>query len=50
MLVDLLLARDGGETSHLFRTSQRLLDLHLDYYSNLERAQQGGADVIDWVR
>lgn len=49
VLVDLLLARDSGETSRLFRTSQRLLDRQGDYYSQLERAQQGGLDVTDWV-
>ena len=49
VLVDLLLARDSGETSRLFRMSQRLLDFRLDYYANLERAQHGGADVTVWV-
>ena len=49
VLVDLLLARDSGETSRLFRTSQRLLDRQGDYYSQLERAQHGGLDVTDWV-
>ncbi len=49
VLVDLLLARDSGETSRLFRTSQRLLDRRKDYYANLEQAQHGGLDVTDWV-
>lgn len=49
VLVDLLLARDSGETSRLFRTSQRLLDRRSDYYTQLERAQHGGLDVTDWV-
>ncbi len=48
-IVDLVLARDSGETSRLFRTSQRLLDRRNDYYSQLERAQHGGLDVTDWV-
>lgn len=49
VLVDLLLARDSGETSRLFRTSQRLLNRRKDYYANLEQAQHGGLDVTDWV-
>lgn len=49
VLVDLLLARDSGESSRLFRTSQRLLDRRRDYYANLERAQHGSSDVTDWV-
>ncbi len=49
VIVDLVLARDSGETSRLFRTSQRLLDRRNDYYSQLERAQHGGLDVTDWV-
>lgn len=49
VLVDLLLARDSGETSRLFRMSQRLLDRRNDYYRQLERAQHGGLDVTDWV-
>lgn len=49
VLVDLMLARDSGETSRLFRTSQRLLDRRNDYYSQLERAQHGGVDVTEWV-
>ncbi|SEK20534.1 Fic family protein [Roseateles sp. YR242] len=48
-LVDLVLARDSGETSRLFQTSQRLLDRRNDYYHQLERAQHGGLDVTDWV-
>jgi Fic family protein len=49
VLVDLLLARDSGEASRLFRTSQRLLERRRDYYANLERAQHGDPDVTDWV-
>lgn len=49
VLVDLLLARDSGETSRLFRTSQQLLDRRNDYYSQLERARRGSLDVTDWV-
>lgn len=49
VLVDLLLARDSGEASRLFRTSQRLLNRRRDYYANLERAQRGATDVTDWV-
>jgi Fic family protein len=49
VLVNLLLARDSGETSRLFGTSQRLLDRRRDYCANLERAQHGGLDVTDWV-
>ncbi|MDE2594166.1 MAG: Fic family protein [Burkholderiales bacterium] len=49
VLVDLVLARDSGEASRLFRTSQRLLDRRTDYYGQLERAQHGGLDVTDWV-
>jgi Fic family protein len=49
VLVDLLLARDSGDTSRLFRTSQRLLDRRNDYYARLEQAQHGGRDVTDWV-
>lgn len=49
VLVDLLLARDSGEASRLFRTSQRLLDRRRVYYANLECAQRGDPDVTDWV-
>lgn len=49
VIVDLVLARDSGETSRLFRTSQRLLDRRNDYYLHLEHAQHGGLDVTDWV-
>lgn len=49
VLVDLLLARDSGEDSRLFRTSQCLLDRRRDYYAKLERAQHGGTDVTDWL-
>ncbi len=48
-LVDLLLARDSGEVSRLFRTSQRLLERRNDYYAQLEKAQQGRVDVTEWV-
>lgn len=48
-LVDLVLARDSGEVSRLFRTSGRLLDRRKDYYAQLEKAQHGSVDVSDWV-
>lgn len=48
-LVDLLLARDSGEVSRLFRTSQRLLERRNDYYAQLEKAQHGSVDVTEWV-
>ena len=35
--MDLLLARDSGEVSRLFRTSQRLLERRSDYYAELEK-------------
>ena len=38
VLVDLLLARDSGEVSRLFRTSQRLLERRSDYYAELEKS------------
>jgi Fic family protein len=47
--VDLVLARDSGAASRLFRTSQRLRNRRNEYYEQLERAQQGGLDVTDWV-
>ncbi|MDB5819961.1 MAG: hypothetical protein JWQ11_3601, partial [Rhizobacter sp.] len=47
--VDLMLARDSGESSRLIGTSQRLLDRRDDYYTQLEKAQHGGLDVTDWV-
>lgn len=49
VLVDLILARDSGETSRLFRTSQRLLERRSDYYAALEHAQRGSLDVTAWV-
>jgi Fic family protein len=49
VLVDLTLARESGETSRLFRTSQRLLAQRRDYYDQLAQAQQGGLDVTEWV-
>lgn len=49
VLVDLLLARDSGEVSRLFRTSQRLLECRHDYYAELEKAQHGPLDVTAWV-
>lgn len=48
-IVDLVLARDGGEASRLMRISQRLLEKRDDYYSELERAQHGSLDVTRWV-
>ena len=49
VLVDLVLARDGGELSRLLRIAQRLLERRDEYYAQLERAQRGGLDVSDWV-
>ncbi|WP_397534118.1 Fic family protein [Roseateles sp.] len=49
VLVDLLLARDSGEVSRLFRTSQRLFERRNDYYAQLEKAQHGSVDVTEWV-
>ena len=49
VLVDLVLARDSGETSRLIRMSERLLERRDDYYGQLERAQHGGVDVTEWV-
>jgi Fic family protein len=49
VLIDLVLARDSGEVSRMFRTSQRLLDQRNAYYAQLERAQHGGLDVTEWV-
>lgn len=49
VLVDLVLARDGGELSRLLRIAQRLLEQREAYYAQLERAQRGGLDVSDWV-
>jgi Fic family protein len=49
VLIDLILARDSGETSRLIRTSQRLLETRAEYYAQLERAQHGGLDVTEWV-
>ena len=48
-IVDLVLARDGGEASRLMRISQRLLEKREDYYSELERAQHGPPDVTRWI-
>lgn len=49
VLIDLSLARDSGDVSRLFRTSQRLLNQRHDYYEQLERAQHGGLNVTAWV-
>jgi Fic family protein len=49
VLVDLILARDGGEQTRLIRISQRLLEHRDDYYAELERAQHGPLDVTRWV-
>lgn len=50
VLVDMMLARDSGEVSRIFRTSQRLLERRNEYYAQLEKAQHGGVDVTEWVR
>jgi len=49
VLVDLILARDGGEQTRLIRISQRLLEHRDDYYAELEFAQHGPLDVTRWV-
>lgn len=49
VIVDLILARDAGEASRLFRISQQLLDKRDAYYAELERAQHGPLDVTPWV-
>ncbi|MEO8155542.1 MAG: DUF4172 domain-containing protein [Rhizobacter sp.] len=49
VIVDLVLARDGGEASRLLRISQQLLDKRNDYYAELEHAQHGSLDVTRWV-
>ena len=49
VVVDLILARDAGETSRLIRISQRLLERRDEYYEQLERAQRGPLDVTPWV-
>jgi Fic family protein len=48
-IIDLVLARDGGEASRLMRISQRLLEVRDDYYGELERAQHGPLDVTQWI-
>lgn len=49
VLVDLVLARDGGEATRLVRISQRLERQRNAYYEQLERAQHGPLDVTPWV-
>lgn len=49
VIVDLILARDAGVASRLFRVSQRLLENRDAYYAELERAQHGPLDVTPWV-
>jgi Fic family protein len=49
VIVDLVLARDAGETSRLVRISQRLLEEQEGYYGQLAAAQHGGLDVTNWV-
>ena len=48
-LVDLALARSGGEASRLIRISQRLLEKRTEYYAELEHAQHGPLDVTGWM-
>ena len=48
-LIDLILARDAGETGRLFRISQRLLDAQAEYYDQLARAQHGDLDITGWI-
>ena len=49
VLIDLVLARDSGESSRLIRLSQRLLEKRADYYLQLEQAQHGALDVTQWM-
>ncbi|HWX00047.1 Fic family protein [Collimonas sp.] len=49
VLIDLVLARDSGDSSRLIRISQRLLEQRDDYYRQLELAQHGSLDVTDWI-
>ena len=48
-LIDAILARDAGDTSRVFRISQRLLEVQGDYYDQLARAQHGELDITDWI-
>lgn len=48
-IVDLALARDGGEASRLMRISQRLMEVREAYYAQLGQAQHGPLDVTPWV-
>jgi Fic family protein len=48
-LIDLILARDAGETGRLFRISQRLLDVQGEYYDQLASAQHGDLDITAWI-
>jgi Fic family protein len=49
VIVDLILARDAGAASRLFRISQQLLEKRDAYYTELGRAQHGPLDVTPWV-
>lgn len=48
-VVDLVLARDGGEPSRVLRIAERLLARRSEYYAQLEAAQHGPLDVTPWV-
>lgn len=48
-IIDLVLARDSGESSHLMRMSQRLLEMRDRYYDELEHAQHGQLDATRWI-
>ncbi len=48
-IIDLVLARDSGESSHLMRMSQRLLEVRDQYYDELEHAQHGQLDATRWI-
>jgi Fic family protein len=48
-LVDLVLAREAGESSRLVCISQRLQQHRGAYYDELEHAQHGGLDVTRWL-
>lgn len=49
VLVDVVLAREAGQSSRLVRISQRLHQRRNDYYDLLERTQRGELDVTPWV-
>jgi Fic family protein len=48
-IVDLLLARDSGTATPLYRMSSRLAASRKAYYEELELAQRGTLDATGWV-